>query len=502
MPPPERRRRRSSQPEHRSAPQPPRRSAPQPEPEFHPSLPRRSVLQLGPGFHPQPQPEFYPQPQPEFHPQQQQPLYPQQQQPLYPRQQQAPYPRPPQEIAPRPPQEAAPRPPQEIDPRRRRLLLSPTARPILTRDEENCLSALALHVRGLTPWALSIFMNDKFPNSKFTSASELCSVIRDFCLKPRELSYRIFESAKLSLSLTMAEEDMDRLGKAIDSLKAFFKKPLPGPYNSVMIYDARRKRTVLQQMDKWGLIHPDGNTTPLKSKWGITFNNRLRYVEEAQKYVENITQLRSFRSLNHRPLDEDEFIAYMASEKSATAYRVAQAMNVIFPKPNNRPWWSDLDVYEAVDRMRREKTEFFRICQHRDTEKLQGDAETRGQHYDQLYKDACDELELNIDTMGMTKYSAIKKYRTYTFALDKKNLKDDEDPYDLIRDWTIVQQMDNLNMAPAFFDGKSLSTKRKCTYLRPVAHEMVRVKKMFKALAPCRHCDRFHGETLCRTIYE
>ncbi|KAL8710249.1 MAG: hypothetical protein Q9220_005180 [cf. Caloplaca sp. 1 TL-2023] len=292
----------------------------------------------------------------------------------------------------------------------------------------------------------------------------------------------------------MDDDRIRELTKAVADLKSFLIGPLTGvPYGIWFTDINNRRSTIFEQMQSWGLTAPiaDQNWAELTSE--ITFSNRPRYLEYAEHYRDVIDNFKTNASL-----DENSFITYMVSVSAgATAYKVAQAVNVVF-RDGHHDLIGDSRIYKDVFDRLKYKDALFQELQ-KPNWKSRGYQERTAQECQDLYDLVGKELDLNMNASNL--YTHLRLRRTDLFSDDKRALESWE-PEDFIQNKTIVQQM----YSGGITDG--LEARYWGRYLRPFAQEKVRVKQVLGSTATegplfrygtvtCLACYKIHGVAPC-----
>ncbi|KAL8950920.1 MAG: hypothetical protein Q9222_003069 [Ikaeria aurantiellina] len=357
---------------------------------------------------------------------------------------------------------------------------------ILTLDQELYLTSLALHVRGLTPWALYQFLRNKFPDGPFVSGPKVCSILSQlYHGGPQVRNGNILDRWESFQMQPLTDTAAQRLSLSTSELEAFLKGEISNEEVEICTFynEGITPPTVWQQMLSCGLDTRHPNTNAWNDAAGITFNNRLRYQEEAQNYRGKIN---NWMAGSH--LGKPHFIAYVAlMVHGTTAFRIAEVVNAFFG--TQRGTMTDIDVYLLVEGMNNHNKRYFSLLRDEGEVNLKNkeDRYMSGKCRN-IYANALEELRLNINDPA---YLAIQRNREETYRKDVDMLKE-WDPKDYVKDLTVFEQMKDQGMLP--FEWPTMEDK--AAELRPLAQQMVMRKNLVSHFT-CGLCKNEHGAAPC-----
>ncbi|KAL8708148.1 MAG: hypothetical protein Q9220_006909 [cf. Caloplaca sp. 1 TL-2023] len=372
----------------------------------------------------------------------------------------------------------------------------PVSLAILSRVEETYLSCFAFHVPCLTPWGLALFMRAKVAHCRIQTAGDVCRFLRDLTLGDRKINHGIFGFYGTLHRHVMTEKELLGLQGVLAALPKFLAIDIPVADVDIRIFEPNHNRpTVYDQVKRWNLLSRDGDTTCLQHPRGITLGNRQRHVEEARDYAGRIRELKRDPRLpaNTRAF-QDEFLSYVALRfRGITAFRVTQAVHLIWVDGGGRVPNTDHETYKNTWRKHRNKDQWF--VKVRDYN-LHGIDDQKARIYHELFETACKELILNIDTEP--RYRPVKDKRAAACTNDL--------PY--LRNWiledhiglrTPVEQQTKVRALR--FDTENTGQMDRVRQLGPLAQQMVERHHLVAALK-CPVCRVIHGKTPCPPRYD
>ncbi|KAL8709920.1 MAG: hypothetical protein Q9220_005370 [cf. Caloplaca sp. 1 TL-2023] len=351
---------------------------------------------------------------------------------------------------------------------------------LLEPQQENYLTGLAFHARGLTPWGLAMVLRQIHPNGSIFTGPDVCNFMHRLDLGGPVISHGFFRKWSELCIREMTPVCIEALRHMIRALEACLKM-LPPKFTEVRIYNGTGQ-TIYQQMMQWNMLGPDADQRGFENEiYGITFGNKLRHDEEALDYRGTIEAIRNLQWVNR-----NDFLACIASTwHGATAYKLAQAVDNVFQRGAG-VLTKDLHIYQNLWQYPRDYFDRFR---HPVTDIEAANVRT----YQNLFDLSCSELELNIDELLM--YRVFQRDRNGYHERDIAALRH-WDPIDTVNGRTILQQLDD--RALRNFNQGSVRCRDGARYARPVAQNMVILPHLFHLIRTvCPTCGNRHGVSLC-----
>ncbi|KAL8709919.1 MAG: hypothetical protein Q9220_005369 [cf. Caloplaca sp. 1 TL-2023] len=345
---------------------------------------------------------------------------------------------------------------------------------LLKQDLEKYLTALAFHVRGLTPWGLAIFFQEAFPHGRrrIKSGPDVCWYMHELEVRGPQYSHGFYAKWKYHLTMEMDRRTQEALAVMTDTLQAVVQVIKPR-YVGTLIYD-NHHRTIYEQMQVWNMVGPFADQRGFANATAITTDNELRFVEEAKDYLGQI-----LLSLYGNWANEVEFVAHVAYvHPGATAFRLAQAHDIIFPRPGE-PAYKDVDVYNIIRQLPENYATRFALA-----------AETnKANAYCRLYELARKEVVLYVGVL--TQYEKISSWQELSHNRDRAALEHWE-PEDVVNAHTIIQQIGPRRLARLRENARLRDLNPQIT--RPVAQHIFSLQQAVENLkGGCWDCDDRDG---------